>query len=72
MAGIAAGLGVLTNGVTFRGSYLQLSNFGQFEVGPGVAPEASLYALKVFGFNINAGGVHLIGTSPMYAHAVHK
>jgi subtilisin family serine protease len=49
VAGIAAGLGVLTNGVTFRGSYLQLSNFGQFEVGPGVAPEASLYALKVFG-----------------------
>lgn len=49
VAGIAAGFGVLKNGSTFSGSYTQLSDFAQFEIGPGVAPEAKLYALKVFG-----------------------
>lgn len=49
VAGIAAGLGVLKTGATFRGSYTQLTDFSQFEIGPGVAPQATLYALKVFG-----------------------
>ncbi len=49
VAGIAAGFGVLKSGATFRGSYTQLTDFNQFKVGPGVAPQASLYALKVFG-----------------------
>jgi subtilisin family serine protease len=49
VAGIAAGLGVLRNGQTFAGNHAALTGFNQFKIGPGVAPEASLYALKVFG-----------------------
>ena len=49
VAGIAAGGGVLTNGVAFRGPYTSGLDFSQFQVGPGVAPEAGLFAYKVFG-----------------------
>lgn len=49
VASIAAGLGVLNNGTTFPGPYDQSLSPSQFRVGPGVAPKASLYALKVFG-----------------------
>lgn len=49
VAGIAAGYGVLADGQTFQGAYTNGMDFGQFAVGPGVAPRASLYALKVFG-----------------------
>ena len=49
VAGIAAGVGVLTNGVPYSGSYGKELNMGKFLIGPGVAPEAKLYALKVFG-----------------------
>lgn len=49
VAGIAAGLGVLTNGATWSGPYTNGMDFAQFKIGPGVAPRALLYALKVFG-----------------------
>jgi alpha-tubulin suppressor-like RCC1 family protein/subtilisin family serine protease len=49
VAGIAAGFGVLTNGQTFSGAYTQGLDASQFIIGPGVAPRAKLYALKVFG-----------------------
>jgi len=49
VAGIAAGMGVLTNGVPYTGGYGKVLNMGKFLIGPGVAPEAKLYALKVFG-----------------------
>ena len=49
VAGIAAGMGVLTNGLPYSGSYGKELNMGKFLIGPGVAPEAKLYALKVFG-----------------------
>jgi subtilisin family serine protease len=49
VAGIAAGLGVLANGATFNGPYTNGMDFSQFQIGPGVAPRAQLYALKVFG-----------------------
>ena len=49
VAGIAAGVGVLTNGVAYNGGYGKPLNLGKFLIGPGVAPEAKLYALKVFG-----------------------
>lgn len=48
VAGIAAGFGVRTDGTTFRGPY-DTFDPARFLLGPGVAPEASLYALKVFG-----------------------
>ncbi|HVY72075.1 MAG TPA: S8 family serine peptidase [Verrucomicrobiae bacterium] len=49
VAGIAAGFGVLNNGQTYTGEYSPDLDFSKFLVGPGVAPRASLYALKVFG-----------------------
>lgn len=49
VAGIAAGFGVLTAGSTFAGPFGTNSYTNSFLVGPGVAPEAKLYAFKVFG-----------------------
>lgn len=49
VAGIAAGLGVLTNGRFYSGSYGESLEMDKFLIGPGVAPEAQLFALKVFG-----------------------
>ena len=40
---------MLTNSTTYTGSYSNLTNFAQFAIGPGVAPKALLYALRVFG-----------------------
>lgn len=51
VAGTAAGFGVLTNRTTFRGPYTHQLDLGQFQIAPGVAPGALLYALKVFGTN---------------------
>ena len=48
VAGIAAGLGVLTNGQSYTGPYTSALDFSQFRVGPGVAPGAFLYAIKIF------------------------
>ena len=56
VAGTAAGLGVLENGTGFTGPYGILSPFGGMRIGPGAAPGASLYALRVFGC---AGGTNL-------------
>ncbi len=49
VAGIAAGNGVRNNGAAFLGPYDQSLDPRSFRVMPGVAPEASIYALKVFG-----------------------
>ena len=54
VAGTAAGLGVTTGGATYAGSYTDTATDiptfeSQFSVGPGMAPGASLYALKIFG-----------------------
>lgn len=49
VAGIAAGYGVLADGTTFTGDYASLADFGGFRIGPGVAPGADLYALRIFG-----------------------
>ncbi|GAB4214115.1 MAG: hypothetical protein OHK0022_52190 [Roseiflexaceae bacterium] len=50
VAGTAAGLGVLSNGDTYTGPYdnTTYSN-NTFRIGPGVAPGATLYGLRVFG-----------------------
>ncbi|MGO1317551.1 MAG: S8 family serine peptidase [Cellulomonadaceae bacterium] len=52
VAGTAAGYGVTRTGETFDGDYSSL-NAGtiksEFSVGPGSAPEAGVYSLKVFG-----------------------
>jgi subtilisin family serine protease len=49
VAGTAAGSGVLPDGSTFAGPY-DASTFSRaFRIGPGVAPKADLYAVRVFG-----------------------
>lgn len=50
VAGTAAGQGVLSNGTTYTGAYNATTlASNSFNVGPGVAPKASIYALRVFG-----------------------
>jgi minor extracellular serine protease Vpr len=49
VAGTAAGFGVAADGTTYGGPYDTSLDPADFTVGPGVAPEATLYALKVFG-----------------------
>jgi len=55
VSGTAAGLGVNGDGTTFLGSYDGTTPFSSFLIGPGVAPRASLYALKVFGCTGSTG-----------------
>lgn len=57
VAGTAAGVGVDNTGNAYAGGYFPLPNYGNLRIGPGVAPSASLYALRVFGCN---GGTTLI------------
>lgn len=49
VAGIAAGTGVTRLGESYPGPYGQELDFADFSIGPGVAPRADLYALKIFG-----------------------
>lgn len=49
VAGTVAGFGVLSNGQTFDETYQQSFSPSDFRIGPGMAPMAQLYAIKVFG-----------------------
>ena len=49
VAGIAAGSGVTSEGLTYTGSYDERTLGQPFRIGPGVAPKADLYAVRVFG-----------------------
>ncbi|MGH3917119.1 MAG: S8 family serine peptidase [Pseudonocardiaceae bacterium] len=51
VAGSAAGFGVNPDGTTLRGDYQQVdsSTLNTLRIGPGSAPQALLYAVKVFG-----------------------
>lgn len=49
VAGTAAGFGVAAGGVTYSGAYDTTTPFESLVIGPGVAPRALLYALRVFG-----------------------
>jgi subtilisin family serine protease len=55
VAGTAAGLGVNGDGTTFLGPYDNTAPFSSFIIGPGVAPRADIYALKVFGCTGSTG-----------------
>jgi subtilisin family serine protease len=60
-AGTAAGDGVLANGHTYTGPYNASTVSGNnWNVGPGVAPQASIYAVRVFGCNGSATDAVLI------------
>ncbi|MFD8491780.1 S8 family serine peptidase [Amycolatopsis sp. NPDC059657] len=57
VAGTAAGFGVSADGSTYRGSYTSAGlDLDSMRIGPGTAPHASLYALRVFGCK---GGTNL-------------
>jgi subtilisin family serine protease len=51
VAGTAAGYGVTADGETFRGDYATLTpeRLDAMRIGPGAAPDAALYAIRVFG-----------------------
>ncbi|GAA1983404.1 S8 family serine peptidase [Microbacterium pumilum] len=49
VAGTAAGSGVADDGTTYTGPYDASTPSKTFDIGPGVAPQADLYALRVFG-----------------------
>ncbi len=49
VAGTAAGQGVTSAGTTYPGPYDTTTPFGSLRIGPGVAPKADLYSLRVFG-----------------------
>ncbi len=49
VSGTATGFGVLADGSTYTGPYNSRAYENDFEIGPGVAPQAELYALRVFG-----------------------
>jgi subtilisin family serine protease len=49
VAGTAAGTGVNADGTTYTGPYNGSLNTFAMGIGPGVAPQAGIYALRVFG-----------------------
>lgn len=49
VAGTAAGYGIQPDGTTFAGDYATLTDLTDWQIGPGSAPEAGVYGLKVFG-----------------------
>jgi subtilisin family serine protease len=52
VAGTAAGTGVLANGATYTGTYDATTvSSNSWTVGPGVAPKADIYSIRVFGCN---------------------
>lgn len=58
VAGTAAGFGVKADGTTFAGPWSAAAYTpGAFRIGPGVAPQADLYAVRVFGCSGNTNVV---------------
>ena len=56
VAGTAAGFGVLNDGTRYEGTYDSAAYAGNpFRIGPGVAPLADLYAVRVFGCSGSTG-----------------
>jgi subtilisin family serine protease len=48
-SGTAAGFGIGSDGKTYHGPYDSAAYAQTFEIGPGVAPKADLYSVRVFG-----------------------
>ncbi len=61
VAGTAAGYGVGADGHTYHGPYRPGLNPADFRIGPGAAPGAKLYAIRVFGCQ---------GSTDQLAHAL--
>jgi subtilisin family serine protease len=60
VAGSAAGYGENANGSTYTGAYNSSTPFNTMRIGPGVAPEAKLYAFRVFGCD---GSTDVVGAA---------
>jgi hypothetical protein len=54
-SGTAAGYGVNADGTTYAGPYDSATPFSTLRIGPGVAPKAQLYMLRVFGCTGSTG-----------------
>ena len=59
VSGTAAGLGVTSSGATYAGPWSSSTPFNSLRIGPGVAPGAKLYALRVFGCSGDTNAVSL-------------
>jgi len=57
VAGTAAGFGVTGAGAPYAGPWDTTTNFAALRIGPGAAPMAQLYALRVFGCGGSTGVV---------------
>jgi uncharacterized repeat protein (TIGR01451 family) len=55
VAGTAAGFGVQSDGTTYPGPYGPSTPFSTLRIGPGVAPQALLYSLRIFGCSGSTG-----------------
>ena len=55
VAGTVGGSGVWNDGTTYTGPYDANVPFSSLRIGPGVGPQASLYALRVFGCSGSTG-----------------
>ena len=55
VAGTVGGSGVRSDGTTFPGPWDGSVPFSSLRIGPGIAPKASLYALRVFGCSGQSG-----------------
>ncbi|HEY9475390.1 MAG TPA: S8 family serine peptidase [Mycobacteriales bacterium] len=64
VAGTVAGLGVNADGSTYRGPYDATTPISDLRIGPGVAPHATLYGLRVFGC---AGSTNVVGQAVDWA-----
>jgi subtilisin family serine protease len=60
VSGTLTGLGVKADGSTYTGPYDDTTPFGSLKIGPGVAPKAALYGLRVFGC---AGSTDVVGAA---------
>ena len=59
VAGTVAGFGTLADGSTYPGPFDDTTPFGALGIGPGMAPEAELVALRVFGCSGDTAVVEL-------------
>jgi len=66
VASSAGGFGVTDDGKTYTGPYDRATHARSFLIGPGVAPKADLYAVRVFGCD-GSKGTHMVAEAIEWA-----